>query len=156
VNCLRSSRHRAGSQHLARDETGPARRDNHDIGLAQVRGKVRRAGVADGHRGVLAQEQERRGLAHDVGAPDDDSPGALQLHVGPLEELHGRVGRGRQEAVVAQRQQAGVQRVDPVDVLGRVEGVDHDPQRDAGRQRLLDDDPGDRALGTEGEDLPAQ
>ena len=121
--------------------------------VAQVRGEVRRARVADRDRGVLAQEQEGGGLADDVGAADDDGAAARQLHPGALEELDRRVGGGRQEAVVAEGQEAGVQGVDAVDVLRRVEGVDDDPQRDRGRQRLLDDDAGDRALGAEGQDL---
>ena len=50
-------------------------------------------------------------------APGDLDPGSAQ-------DLDRGVRGRRQEAVVAEAQQAGVERVDPVDVLGRVDGVD--------------------------------
>ena len=59
---------------------------------------------------------------------------------GAAQDLDRGVGRRRQEAVVAEAQQAGVERVDAVDVLGRVDGVDDRAQPDRRRQRHLDDD----------------
>jgi hypothetical protein len=56
---------------------------------------------------------------------------------------------GRQEAVVAEAEQAGVQRVDPVDVLGRIDRVDDRRSRMRRRQRHLDDDAIDRRVGVE-------
>ena len=70
---------RAGLEHVAGDEARPAGGDHDDVRLAQVRGEVRRPRVADRHRGVLAQEQERGRLADDVGAADDDGAAARQL-----------------------------------------------------------------------------
>ena len=60
-----------------------------------------------------------------------------------LEHLEGGVGRGRDEALVAQPEEPRVERVDPVDVLERIDDVDDGPQGDPGRERQLDDDPGD-------------
>ena len=59
---------------------------------------------------------------------------------GAAQDLDRGVGRRRQEAVVAEAQEAGVERVDAVDVLGRVDGVDDRAQADRRRQRHLDDD----------------
>ena len=71
---------------------------------------------------------------------------------GPAEDLdRGVRGRG-QEAVVAETQEPGVERVDAVDVLGRVDGVDDGPQPDRRRERHLDDDPVDDRVVVEGAD----
>ena len=67
----------------------------------------------------------------------------VDLDAGPMDHLQRRVGRGRDEALVAEAQQAGVQRMDAVDVLERVDGVDDGPQPDARGKRHLDDDPVD-------------
>ena len=50
------------------------------------------------------------------------------------------MGGGGQEAVVAQPEEPGVERVDAVDVLGRVDRVDDRAQADRRRERHLDDD----------------
>ena len=60
-----------------------------------------------------------------------------------LGDLDRRLRAGRQESLVAQRHQAGVERMDPVDVLGGHDRVGQDAQRNVPRQRLLHDDPGD-------------
>ena len=64
---------------------------------------------------------------------------------GAPQDLDRGVGRGRQEPVVAEPEQAGVQRMDAVDVLGRVDRVDDRAQPDRRRQRHLDDDAVDDA-----------
>ena len=111
--------------------------------------QVGRARVADRHRGVLPEEQERRGLAHDVGTAHHDRALAGELDPGALEDLHRRVRGSGQEALVAECQQARVEGMNAVDVLGRVEHVDHGAEGDRGRQRHLDDDPGDCRVAVE-------
>ena len=81
-------------------------------------------------------------------APGDLDPGAAQ-------DLDRGVGRRRQEAVVAEAQQAGVERVDAVDVLGRIDGVDDRAQPDRRRERHLDDDAIDRRVVVEVADRSA-
>ena len=68
---------------------------------------------------------------------------------GSTQDLDRGVGRRRQEAVVAEPEQAGVQRMDPVDVLGRIDRVDDAPQPDRRRERHLDDDPVHRRVGVQ-------
>jgi hypothetical protein len=58
-----------------------------------------------------------------------------------VDHLQRRVGGRGDEALVAEAEQAGVERVDAVDVLERVDGVDDGLQPDARRERHLDDDP---------------
>ena len=112
-------------------------------------GEVARPRVADRDRRVLADEQERRRHADDGRPADDDGALALDLDAGPAQDLDRGVGGRRQEAVVAEAQEAGVERVDPVDVLGRIDRVDDRPEPDRRRQRHLDDDPGDGRVGVE-------
>ena len=107
---------------------------------ADVRGQVARPRVADRDRRVLLDEQEGRRHADDGGAPDDDGVSPCDLDPGPAQDLDRRVRGRRQEAVIAEAQEPGVERVDPVDVLGRVDGVDDRPQPDGRRERHLDDD----------------
>ena len=135
------------------DEARVARRDDDDVGRADVCREVDRPRVADGDRRVLAEEQERRRQADDGRPADDDRVLALDLDPGAAQDLDRRMrGRG-QEAVVAEAEQAGVQRMDAVDVLGRVDRVDDRAQPDRRRQRHLDDDPVDTRVLVEGPDL---
>jgi hypothetical protein len=106
--------------------------------------------VADGHGRVLADEQERRRHADDRRPADDDRAPAFDLDPAPSQDLDRGVGRRREEPVVAKPQQAGVQRVDPVDVLRRVDRVDDGSEPDRRRQRHLDDDPVDERVRVEG------
>ena len=96
--------------------------------------------MADGDRRVLLDEHERGRHADHGGAADDDGVLAGDLDPGAPEDLDGGVGRRRQEPVVAEAQQAGVERVDAVDVLGRIDRVDDGAQSDRRRERHLDDD----------------
>ena len=133
---------RARLEHLARDEPRAPDGDDDHVGGAGDRREVARVRVADRDRRVLAQEEQRGGLADDVGPADDDRVPALELDAALREDLDRGVGGRRQEAVVAERQEAGVDRVDAVDVAQRVEVVDDRPERDPGREGHLGDDPG--------------
>ena len=50
---------RTGLEHVPGHEAGMAGRDDDDVGAPDVRREVGRARVADGDRGILAEEQER-------------------------------------------------------------------------------------------------
>ena len=110
-----------------------------------VAGEVAGPRVADRDRRVLLDQQERGRHADHRRATDDDRVAARDLDPGPPQDLDRGVGRRRQEPVVAEAEEAGVERVDPVDVLGRVDGVDDRAQPDRRRQRHLDDDAVDRS-----------
>ena len=128
---------------------GLAGGDDHDVRAADLGGEVAGPRVADRDRRVLADEQERGRHADDRRAADDDGVAARDLDAGPTEDLERGVGRRREEPVVAEAEQAGVERMDAVDVLGRVDGVDDRPQADRRRKRHLDDDPVDLRVGVE-------
>ena len=136
-------------EHVAGHEVGAPDGHDHDVRAADHVGETLGLAVADGDRGVLAQEQERRGLADDVGPADDHGMLAADLDPAVLEDLDAGVGGRREEPVVPQREEARVERVDPVDVAERVQDVDHGPQADARRQRHLGDDPGHVGVGLE-------
>ena len=129
-----------GLEHLAGDEARVPGGHDDDVGLAGPRGKVARPAVADRDRGVLLHEQERGRHADDRRATDDHGVATGDLDARPAQDLDRGVGRGRQEPVVAEAQQPGVERVDAVDVLVRIDGVDDGAQADRRRQRHLDDD----------------
>ncbi len=114
--------------------------DDHDLGPSDVAGEVAGPRVADGDRGVLLDEQEGRRHPDDGRTADDDGVATLDLDPRPPQDLHRCVGRGRQESVVAKAEQPRVERMDPVDVLGRIDRVDDGAQADRRRQRHLDDD----------------
>ncbi len=143
-------------EHGTGDQPGHAGRHDDDVRGPRVGGQVPRPRVADGHRRVLAKQEQGRRLADDVASPDDDGVPALDGDAAALEELDGGLCRGRQEPVVALGQQAGVLRVEPVDVLGWVDGIDHPAERDVVGQGHLDDDPVDRRIVVQRPDLPPQ
>ena len=80
---------------------------------------------------------------HHVRAADDHRLASGDRDVVPEEHLDRGVGGGGEEAAEAEPEEAGVHRVDPVDVLGRVDRVDHRAKADTRREGHLDDDPGD-------------
>ncbi len=129
------------------------RGDDDDLGLGDVRGEIAGPGMAHGHGGVLAHEEEGRGHADDRRTPDDDRRAALDLDPGPSQDLDGGMGRGGEEAVVAEPQQTGVERMDPVDVLCRIDRIDHGAEPDRGRERHLHDDAIDGRVLVERADL---
>ena len=138
--------HGAGLQHRAGDQARMAGRHDHDVGTADLRRQVPRPRVTDGDGRVLLDQQERRRHPDDRRAPDDDGVAARDLDPGAAQDLDRGVGGRGQEAVVAEPEQTGVQRVDPVDVLGRIDGVDDRSQPDRRRERHLDDDAIDRRI----------
>ena len=125
--------HRAGLEHGPGDEARVPGGDDHDVGASDVRGQVARPRVADRDRGVLLDQQEGGGHAHHGRATDDHGLATLDLDARAAQDLDRGMGRRRQEAVVAEAQQTGVERVDAVDVLGRIDGVDDRAQADRRR-----------------------
>ena len=66
--------HRARAQHLPGDQARDAGGHDHDLGVAGMPGEVDGLRVADRDGGVLAQQQQRRGLADHVRPADDGDP----------------------------------------------------------------------------------
>jgi hypothetical protein len=76
--------------------------------------------VADGHGGVLAEEQLREGLADEVGAPDDDRLSARELNAVALQKPDYAVRGAGQEARQADREPPGTLGAQAVHVLSGV------------------------------------
>ena len=96
--------------------------------------------MRDGHRAVRAQEQLRHRLADDVGAAEYDSAQAGEIAQAILQQHQAAQRRTGHQRVLAGRQPTRVDDMKPVDVLGRVDGVDHRGGVDLLRQRQLDQD----------------
>ena len=111
-----------------------------DVGLAADRGQITGARMRDGHRAVRAQEQLRHRLADDVGAAEYDSAQAGEIAQAILQQHQAAQRRAGHQRVLARRQPTRVDDMKPVDVLGRVDGVDHRGGVDLRRQRQLDQD----------------
>ena len=76
----------------------------------------------DRHRRVGAEQQLRHRLAEEVRAPDDDRLGAFELRARRVEQRHDALRRARPQPLDAEREPAGADRRQAVDVLV---GVDH-------------------------------
>ncbi len=136
-------------EHRTGDEPGFAGGNDHDVGTTDVAGKIARAAMADADRGVLLDQQERRRHPDHRGSTDHHGVLTRDLDARPAQDLDRGVRGCRQEPVVAEAQQAGIERMDAVDVLGRVDRIDDRAQPDRRRQRHLDDDAIDGRIGIE-------
>jgi hypothetical protein len=105
--------------------------------------------MGDGHRRAFAEQQHRHRLADDVGAADHHRVLAARLAKLRLQQVQAAERRARHQRVEAGRQPPGVERVEAVDVLGRVDRGDHPRGVDLRRQRQLDEDAVDALVGVE-------
>ena len=137
---------RAGLDIVGCDHLRLADGNDQDVGLAADCRQVDGAGM--GHRDgrVLAQHQLGDRFADDVAAADDDAALALDGQLVSLE--HGddpgrRAGHG---AVPAQREQADIDGMEPVDILVRLDRADDRELVDVVRQGQLAEDAVDLAV----------
>ena len=73
--------------------------------------------MAHGHGGVGGEQQRGHRLAEQVGAPDDDGLGTLERDPGVRQQLHHTQRSAGPQPGAPEREQAGVDRGEPVDVL---------------------------------------
>ena len=138
---------RARLEHRAGDEAGLAGGDDDDVGPAR-RGAAR-SRVREWQTVTVASSLTSRnaaGIPTTGDRPMTTASLPCDLDPGPAQDLDRGVGGRRQEAVVAEAEEAGVERMDAVDVLGRIDRVDDRAQADRRRQRHLDDDAVDRRV----------
>ena len=98
--------------------------------------------MADRDRRVALQQQHRHGLADDLAPADDDRVAPRDRDAGSIEDLDDAGGRARLQVRAPLHQLADVHRVEPVDVLVRIDRVEHalrGPLPDRGGQRRLDE-----------------
>jgi hypothetical protein len=106
--------------------------------------------VADGHRRVGVQQQQRHRLADDLAAAQHHRPAARELDLVALQQLHDPRRRAGHEARALLDQQAHVRRMEAVDVLVRAHVVEHALRVHLLRQRQLHQDAVDLGAAVEG------
>ena len=152
----------AGLDPGAPDHFGPADGGHHHIGATDRFGEIAGARMGDGDGGVARQQQLRHRLADDVGAADDDRLGAGERPVqglrGAVDQHHAAGRRAGHERALQRprRQQAGVERVKTVNVLARIDGLQHLFGVYLPRQRQLHEDAVDGRIGVERGDKAQQ
>ena len=92
---------RAGFDPVAAHHFGLADGSDQDVRLADDTGQILGARVADRHRGVLADQQQRRRHADDVRAPQHHGVRAFDLDAGLLEQVDAAVRCARDEQRLA-------------------------------------------------------
>ena len=93
---------------------------------------------------LLVQQQLRHRLADDVGAADDDGALAREIAEAVLQQHEAAERRARHQALAAGREPPGIDDMEAVDILGRIDGVEDRLGIDLLRQRQLDEDAVDR------------
>ena len=140
---------RARLHPCALDELRHAHRRHQDVRPGNLRGQVALA-VADRHRCVGVEQEERHGASHQDAPADHDRPLATGLAVNLLEHPHHAPGSGGDRRVASLRQEPGVQRVQAVGVLLRPEDAQELVRAHLLRDRELDQDAVHRVVGVEG------
>ena len=120
-----------------------------DVRVEGVVREVARAGVARRHGRVRGEQQLRHRLPDDAGASDDDGVGAAQLDLVLLEHAHDAERRAGDECGPAEIEPGGVDGMDPVDVLRRVDRLDHGCLVDVAGERQLDEQAVHAVVGVE-------
>ncbi|VTR68175.1 conserved hypothetical protein [Desulfosarcina cetonica] len=102
-----------------------------NVGPFAVGGQILGARMHDGHGSVGARaflhHHVGDGFAHDVGATHDDHFGAAGLNAGAHDHLLDAERRARRkfDFLAPDHQTADVDRMEPVDILVRIDGVEH-------------------------------
>lgn len=130
----------AGLDHIAGDKALAAHGGHQNIGGGADLFQVLGLGVADGDGGVLGQQQQRGGLAHDVGAADDHGIFTGDLGAGGLDHADAACRGAGQIAGLADLHAAHVDGRETVHILLRRDGVDDGLLVDLLRQGQLDQD----------------
>ncbi len=105
--------------------------------------------MADGDGGVLLQQHQRHGLAHDVAAPDHHRVFAFEVVADALQHLHAAIGRAGPEAGQAGHERTGAGDVKTVHILGGRDRLDHLLRIDVRGQGKLHQDAVDGGVGIE-------
>jgi hypothetical protein len=84
---------------------------------------------------------------HIVTVPEDHRLGSAQVDVLVLEQLHDAGGRARDQPVAPLNKAPRVRGCKPIDVLDRIDQLDHRVRVDVTRHGQLQQDPADRVVG---------
>ena len=102
--------------------------------------QIARLGMGDRHRRILRQQQLRHRLADDVGAADHHRFQAGERRMHGLGQQHAAERRARHQRRQAAGEPPDIERMEAVDVLGRIDGGDDLLRVDLLRQRQLHQD----------------
>ncbi len=105
--------------------------------------------MRDRHRGVFVQQQLQQRTADQIGAADHDRVHAFQRGVHALGQDDAAERRAGRQRVKTAGQPPGIVRMQPVDVLGRIERVDDGFGVQRFRQRQLHQDAVHRRIAIE-------
>ena len=106
----------------------------------QIEGKSETLRVADRHGGIARRQQRRHRLAHDLAAAENDSAAARERDCMLVEKSEDPGRSAGDKARPALVKQADVLRMEAVDVLQRVDGVEHAPRIVPGFERHLNEE----------------
>lgn len=147
--------HRVLTHHVAGDESSAADGRDQDVGLPRLLRQVARLAVADGHGGVghfrtqgriLRLQQHRQRFADNITATNNHHMFPRNRDPLAMQHLEYTVGSARQESRAALRQQPDIFRMECVDVLERMDGIQNARGLDRFRQRELNQDSVDIVL----------
>ena len=142
--------HGAWLEHVAGDETGVPGGHDDDVGEPGMGREIPRPRVADRDRGAGLGEHERDGHADNRGAADHDGLCPYNRGAGSFQDFERSVRSGGNEALEPEPEQPSVEGMDAIDVLGRVDRVDHGPDADALGEWHLHDDPRNLVIAAQG------
>jgi hypothetical protein len=144
---------RTRSHHVGGDQPGSAGRGDDDVGGAGVGADVVDPGVHDGHRcvrpGVLERQQVGERTTDREPPADDDDVLAGDGDVVGVQHVHDAAGGARDRCVLAHDQQAQVDGVQAVRVLGGVDPQQRPSVVEVARERVLHDERVDRRIRVE-------
>ena len=147
-----------GLEHVAGHEAGMSGRNDDDVGQPGMGREVAGPRVADGDGGVLLASRNATGIPTTGERPITTASAPTIAIAGSFQDLERGVRRRRNEALEPEPEQPRVERMDAVDVLVRVDRVDHGTNADTRGQGHLHDDPGDLVVRTQspycGRDFP--
>ena len=141
--------HGTGLEHVAGHESGMPGRNDDDVRDPGVGREVAGPRVADGDRGAGLGEHEGNGHPDNRGTADHDGLRPDDRGTRSFEDFERSVRGRRNEALEPEPEQPRVEWMDAIDVLGRVDRVDHGPDADARRQWHLHDDPRHLVIGAQ-------
>ncbi len=117
--------HGAGLDPIAAHQAGTAGRDDDDVGGTDDFGQAAREDVRHLDRAFAFEQKQGDRLADDVRLADDHRFQAAKIVDDRLQQAHAAERRARHETARARRQPPDIDRVKAVDILQRIDRIEH-------------------------------
>ena len=134
---------------VALHKAWPPHRRHHNVCRANDRGKVLRARVAVGDRGVSAEKEHPDRLSKNRAPTNHDAMLSRGIDVIRLEQAHDATGGARSEPGKPESHRSEGVRGDPVDIFGRSNRFESRPLVNRLGNRMLEENPVDLPVGGE-------